>query len=45
VFYAGVFFGVITSATLIARGNSEKMEEAYNKGIEEGKRIVTNKNK
>lgn len=43
VFCIGVFLGVIVTASLAVGGNSEKIEEAYNKGIEEGKRIAMNK--
>ena len=44
-FCIGVLLGIVIAACLAIGGDSERMEEAYNKGIEEGKRIAMNESK
>ena len=43
VFCVGFFLGLIVTVSLTISSHSEKIEEAYNKGIEKGKRIAMNK--
>ena len=37
---SGVFIGVIILAALTSIGSSEEIEEAYRRGIEDGKKIA-----
>ena len=40
---SGVFLGVIILAALTSIGSSEEIEEAYRRGVEDGKKIALNK--
>ena len=43
VFCIGVFLGLVVTASLVVGATSEKIEDAYNRGVEKGKKIAMNK--
>lgn len=42
VFGIGFILGIVVISCLLIGSRSEKIEEAYNKGFEEGKRVSSN---
>lgn len=44
VFFTGILTGIIIAANIMINSDTRKREEAYYKGIEEGKRIASKNN-